>query len=81
MRLRVRLFAHARAVAGRDFMEVDIASPATIADLRRAIGVVEPKLLPGLPYLSFAINREFAAEGASIGEDDDIACIPPTSGG
>jgi molybdopterin converting factor small subunit len=81
MKVRVRLFAYARATVGLDILELDVPAPATIGEVRRAVGVAAPKLLPGLPYLSFAVNREYASDGASVGEDDDIACIPPPSGG
>ncbi len=82
MTLRVRLFAILRERAGRDAVEVELAEGATVADalaaLTRAPGLGE--LLARTP-VRMAVNREYASESTAIAAGDELALIPPISGG
>lgn len=80
MRLTVRLFAGLRDRAGAPTLDVDLPDGATVADL---LGALEPTSLGGLPERSFivAVNREYAAPGAAVSAGDEVALIPPVSGG
>ena len=82
MTLRVRLFAILRERAGRDAVEVELAEGATVADalaaLERAPGLGE--LLARMP-VRMAVNREYASAGTAIAAGDELALIPPISGG
>ena len=80
MRLTVRLFAGLRERAGAPTLELDVPEPATVADLRGALAATP---LAGLPERSFivAVNREYADPGAPVRDGDEVALIPPVSGG
>ena len=76
MRVVVRLFAGLRERAGTDRRELDLDDGASVEDVWPALGLgVEPG---GLLY---AVNRTYADRGQSLGEGDEVALIPPVSGG
>ena len=73
MTVVVRLFAGLRERAGWSSREVEAA---TVADVWPALGLGdEPE---GLLY---AVNREYADRGRELQEGDEVALIPPVSGG
>ena len=73
MTVRVRLFAGLRERAGWSQREVDAA---TVADVWPALGLGnEPD---GLLY---AVNREYAPRDLALADGDEVALIPPVSGG
>jgi molybdopterin converting factor small subunit len=80
IRLTVRLFAGLRQLAGAPTLDVVLADPATVADL---IDALRPTPLGRLPPRSFivAINRERATLDWVIRGGDEVALIPPVSGG
>ncbi|MBS1678142.1 MAG: molybdenum cofactor biosynthesis protein MoaE [Actinobacteria bacterium] len=82
MTVSVRLFAILRERAGRDSIEIELPEGATVGDaferLAAAPGLGE--LVGRLP-LRMAVNREYAAADARIAPGDELAVIPPISGG
>jgi MoaE-MoaD fusion protein len=75
MKVSVRLFAVLRERAGRDTVEVELADGATVRDAIAALPVAQ-----GIPVV-MAVNREVAAEDVVLRPDDELALIPPVSGG
>ena len=81
MTVSVLLFAGAREAAGAEAATVELPLGATVAQLRAALAAACPALAPLLPSCLLAVNAEYAAEGATIAPGDDVALIPPVSGG
>ncbi|HVA49187.1 MAG TPA: MoaD/ThiS family protein [Pirellulales bacterium] len=81
MNARVQMFARAKELAGRDFVELTLPDGATVTDLRRALAEAVPGMAPLLPHVMIAVNLEYASDGAKIPEAVALACIPPVSGG
>ena len=75
--MTVRLFAGLRELAGAGRRELELAVGAAVADVWAALGLPagEPE---GLLY---AVNREYAAAGRTLADGDEVALIPPVSGG
>lgn len=82
MRVCVRLFAVLKERAKTDRVEIEIAGDsASLTELSAAIAAALPELAPILPRVRIALNEEFAVEGDRVKANDDIALIPPVSGG
>ena len=74
MRVNVRLFAGLRERAG--WSERELADVARVADVWAALGLgTEPD---GLLY---AVNKEYAPPDRELADGDEVALIPPVSGG
>lgn len=81
MNVKVKLFAAARDLAGQREVAVDLSANATIGDLRRRLLEQIPPLAPLLSHAMFAVDAEYVSDDAPIHEQEEIACIPPVSGG
>jgi MoaE-MoaD fusion protein len=82
MRVSVRLFAVCRERAKADRIEVEVPGTSTSAkELLAAIAAASPALAPVLPMVRIAVNEQFAAADDRINEGDELALIPPVSGG
>jgi len=81
LRIRVRLFAMQREQAGAREVALDLAAGATIEDAWSALVERFPALGPGREAVRFARNGEYAAPADRLGDGDELACIPPVSGG
>jgi MoaE-MoaD fusion protein len=80
VRISVRLFAGLRERAGSDRIDVELPDDATVASLLAALaGTRVGPLQPGQCVV--AINREYARVDEPIGAGDEVALIPPVSGG
>src|SRR4051794_36668052 len=76
MRITVKLFAALRERAGTSERELELGDDASIGDVWPALELgTEP---PGLAY---ARNREYADRAQALAEGDEVAVIPPVSGG
>ena len=76
MVVHIRLFAALRERAGRDRLELELPEGALVAD---ALAAVDD--LAGGLSLVLAVNREYAAEDQALQAGDELALIPPVSGG
>lgn len=81
MIVRVQLFAVARDLAGRGVVEIELPEGGTVSDLRRALAVEVPSLAPVLPRVLVAVGADYARDSAVLQPGDEVACIPPVSGG
>ena len=82
MRIRVRLFAICRERAQADEIFVDVPEGAlTAAGVKSSIADQFPVLAPLLPVVRIAINETFALDDDPVQAEDDLALIPPVSGG
>jgi molybdopterin converting factor small subunit len=81
MNVRVKLFAAAKEVAGRDEITVELADGATLGDARHALAAAVPALGRILPHALWAVDAAYADDDAIVDERSDVALIPPVSGG
>jgi molybdopterin synthase catalytic subunit/molybdopterin converting factor small subunit len=76
VKVTVRLFAGLREKAGTGVRELELSGGARLADVWPALALGdEPS---GLLY---AVNREYASRDQELSEGDEVALIPPVSGG
>jgi MoaE-MoaD fusion protein len=80
MRVSVRLFAGLRERAGADRVEIDLPDGARVADVLAAmaatpVGELRPR------ECVVAVNREYAEPHEPVQAGDEVALVPPVSGG
>jgi MoaE-MoaD fusion protein len=76
VRIAVRLFAGLRERAGTGARELELPEGSTVADVWGALGLGDEPA--GLLY---AVNKDYAERGARLADGDEVALIPPVSGG
>jgi molybdopterin synthase catalytic subunit len=83
MVLQVRLFAVLRERAGRDSLEIEVPEGATVAEALRALGEESEPLATALAAMPvvMAVNRAYVDTDATLSAGDELALIPPVSGG
>jgi MoaE-MoaD fusion protein len=81
MNVRVRLFAQLRERAGVREVVLELPDGATIEAAWTALAARFPAVAGLRPSLRFARNGTYADEMEALAEGDELACIPPVSGG
>jgi MoaE-MoaD fusion protein len=81
IRVRVRLFAIQRELVGARELALELAPGATIEAAWAALVEGHPVLAPGRPAVRFARNGEYADPQTALADGDELAVIPPVSGG
>ena len=81
MQIRVKFFALVRERAGRGELLLNVGDGATVADALVRLGEQVPAVAELLPRCAFAVNRSYAQRDHALREGDELAVIPPVSGG
>lgn len=81
MIVRLRFFASLRERLCRSEAEWTLADGATVTDLWTALCAEYPQLSELSQSISFAVNREYVDRDYGLSNNDEIALIPPVSGG
>ena len=76
VQVSIRLFAGLRERAGIRARELELGDGARVADVWPALGLGDEP--DGLLY---AVNRRYAERGSELAHGDEVALIPPVSGG
>lgn len=77
--LAIRLFAAAAERVGASSVEIPVVP--TVANLRRQLTDTWPLLVDLLPRCAVAVNHEYAMDDQPLRLGDEVAIIPPVSGG
>ena len=81
MRVTVRLFARLRDITGASELARDLVPGATIGDVWRQLASEFPELAGYERSISTAINADYARMTQPVHDGDEIAFLPPVSGG
>jgi molybdopterin converting factor subunit 1 len=81
MRVTVRLFARLRDVAGAAELARDVAPGATIGTVWSGLTDEFPELIEYNRSISSAVNADYARMDHVVHEGDEVAFLPPVSGG
>jgi molybdopterin synthase catalytic subunit len=79
--VHTRLFARLRELAGTDAESVEVRAGATVADVYAALRKSHPDLDVIRESVRAAVNQEFADWDVVVADGDEVAFIPPVSGG
>lgn len=81
MRLKVLLFAGARDAAGENSVDVDVSDQATVGELMSNLGDQYPALAEFVPFCRLAVDNRFSEASTNLTGTQELALIPPVSGG
>ncbi|QRG66177.1 molybdenum cofactor biosynthesis protein [Brevibacillus choshinensis] len=81
MTVTILLFAGLAERANEREIRLTLPEQASVRDLLEAVAEQHPVLAPLLGSCFVSINHEYAASDRIIGKDDEIALLPPVSGG
>lgn len=80
MKYKINLFGIARDIVGKNITEI---STSQEADVQTVLGILKSDFprLQEIKSLLIAVNSEYAEGDLLLAENDEIALIPPVSGG
>jgi molybdopterin synthase catalytic subunit len=81
LRVDVSFFALYRERAGRNLLSLELTPGATVSQAVEEVRRLFPDLAPPSVDIVVAVNTEYADPGLVLKEGDDLALIPPVSGG
>ena len=81
MRVTIRLFARLRDLAGTGELVRDVTHPATVATVWSTLVSEMPTLREYERTMSVAVNADYSRMSAAVHEGDEVAFLPPVSGG
>ena len=81
MRVTVRLFARLRDVTDAGELLREVPEPATAHSVWNTLVAEWPGLREYEKTISVAVNAEYARMGATVKDGDEVAFLPPVSGG
>ncbi len=81
MTIKLKFFAILHDLAGVRESALELPEGATVAIAADAIARQFPTITKHLPRIAFAVNQEYRSKETVLREGDEIALIPPVSGG
>ena len=81
MKVTARFFASARDAAGIERQPLELGEGATVADAALALRNLLPAASQIVQSSAFAVNQRFARADHTLREGDELAILPPVSGG
>jgi MoaE-MoaD fusion protein len=81
MLIRVLFFGVLKEMAGIASESLELPKGATLADALRHYESRIPRLKQLLPSVAVSVNREYAVQDVTLSEGDEVALLPPVSGG
>jgi molybdopterin converting factor subunit 1 len=81
MTITLKLFAAAREMSGASEVELELPDGATIADVKSMLTQMFPQIAGLLSRSVMARNQEYARDTDVVVGSDELAVIPPVSGG
>ena len=81
MKVTARLFSSAREAAGLERQVLELAEGSTVADASLALRNLIPAASQIVQGSAFAVNQRFARPDHRLCEGDEVAILPPVSGG
>jgi MoaE-MoaD fusion protein len=81
MKVRLRMFAILRERSGVSEAQIDLPDGATVAAAMEEVGRRFAAIAELLPRTAAAVNLSYAKLGTPLRDGDELALIPPVSGG
>jgi molybdopterin converting factor subunit 1 len=77
----VKLFARLRDIAGTAELVREVDDGSTVADLWQVLATEFPSIVSYERSISVAVNADYARRNQALSDGDEVAFLPPVSGG
>ncbi|MFQ5707176.1 MAG: molybdopterin converting factor subunit 1 [bacterium] len=81
MKIKLKYFAQLRDLLHSEENELELSSSITVLELMPVLADRFPQIREHLKVISIAVNNEYATKDTLLQEGDEVALIPPISGG
>jgi molybdopterin synthase catalytic subunit len=81
MRVRILFFGVLKEIVGKSIDLIDLPEGASVSDVLAFYGAENPRLKETFSSLALAVNQEYSGPDAKLKANDEIALLPPVSGG
>jgi molybdopterin converting factor subunit 1 len=81
MQIRLRLFASFREAVGQGALDWEARDGATVGDVLAGLREAYPAMRRGPERAMYAVNQEYVGPEYRLSAGDELALIPPVSGG
>ncbi len=81
MKIKALFFAACRDIVGNRELDLDVGEGSQVDDLKNVLLVKYPELATINNVLSIAVNAEYVDGNTILNSGDEVALIPPVSGG
>ena len=81
MNIKVLFFASCRDLIGTGEREMTLPASATVTDLISKLALEQARFIDMAPSLMVSINQAYVERDAELQDGDEVAFIPPVSGG
>jgi len=81
MIVQVKLFAVAKQIVDSDTFDVEATEPIRVGEIRKRLLSAYPQFENVLPHSRFAVNAAYVNDDTVVSDTDEVAIIPPVSGG
>lgn len=81
MKVKILLFASLRETVGAPSTTLTVEPGASVSDVWHNFAELYPPLAPHTGTIAFALNGSYAKPNEKVADGDEIAFLPPVSGG
>ena len=81
MKIHIKLFASVREIVGQKELILEVPDGMTASALPQQLAAQYPRLRTLVSFLKVAVNQEYADGARVLAEGDEVALLPPVSGG
>ena len=81
MQIKVKLFAILREITGQNEINLEVSSEISCGEILSRLQEGNPSLFPLLERCFVALNGRYVDKEVIVSEEDEVAVLPPVSGG
>lgn len=81
MKMTIKLFAILREISGQDEIHLEVPQEISCGEILSHVREKMPRLIPLLERCLIAVNGRYADQEAYLTSGDEVAILPPVSGG
>ncbi len=81
MKINILLFANLREIAKQSSLQLDVSETAIVSDVIDIVKKEIPDIAPYFKSIMIAVNMTYVENSYKLNNNDEMALIPPASGG